>query len=139
MNYFRLGCMNDMNTDLPPDARAELEARVTAMLLGELTAEEAAALREIIAHDAELAKLHDQLRLTLDLVRETAATPAGEMAEQPAPLRLSPARREALLASFKTVEMPQLAQARAARRSWVVPLAMAAAIILMATVLFRPR
>jgi anti-sigma factor RsiW len=50
-----------MNPELPPNPRAELEAKVTALLLGELSAEEAASVRELIAKDAELARLRDRL------------------------------------------------------------------------------
>ena len=119
--------------------RAELEARVTALLLGELSAEDAAALRQIISQDAALKQLHERLRLTLDLVRETTATSAGEISEQTAPLRLSPARREALLAHFKTVAPKELARPRARRVSLLVELAAVAAIVLIAAGLILPR
>jgi type II secretory pathway component GspD/PulD (secretin)/Mg-chelatase subunit ChlD len=120
-----------LNPELPPNNRAELEARVTAMLLGELSAEDATALRQTISQDAALAKLHERLRLTLDLVRETAATSAGGISEQTAPLKLSPARREALLAHFKIVSPKQLARPRARRVSLIVQLAATAAILLI--------
>jgi Mg-chelatase subunit ChlD len=120
-----------MTDPLPPNDREELEARVTALLLGELTAEEADALRQTLAQDAELAKLHERLRVTLDLVRETAAISAGALSEQPAPLKLSPARREALLAHFKTVKPAELARPRGRRVRWLVPLAAAAAVALV--------
>jgi len=128
-----------MKGELPDDKRAEVEARVTAMLLGELSEAETAELREILAKDAALAKWRDQLAVTLDLVRESTATSAGSQTESAGALRLSPARREALLAKFKTVELPTLAEHRKRRRSWVVPLAAAAAIMLMAAVLFHRR
>ena len=50
-----------MNPDSPRPPREELEARLTALLLGELPDEEAAALRELIAKDAQLAELHERL------------------------------------------------------------------------------
>ena len=46
-----------MNSDKPKTPREELEASLTALLLGELPAEKAAALRELMAKDAELVKL----------------------------------------------------------------------------------
>ena len=128
--------MNDEKT--PPDDRAELEARVTALLLGELSAEDAAAMRQIMARDAGLAKLHERLRLTLDLVRESAATPAGELTGQPVPLKLSPARREALLAHFKTLAPKELARPRAINTSRILELAAAVAILLVAAALLLP-
>jgi anti-sigma factor RsiW len=127
-----------MNNQPPPDDRAELEARVTALLLGELSAEDAAAMRQILARDAGLAKLHERLRLTLDLVRESAATPAGELTGQPVPLKLSPARREALLAHFKTLAPREFARPKARRMSLIVELAAAAAILLVAAGLLLP-
>ena len=56
-----------------PMKREDLEAKVTALLLGEMPDNEAALLRELIARDAGVARLHGQLKLTLDLLRETAA------------------------------------------------------------------
>jgi Mg-chelatase subunit ChlD len=118
-----------MNSDLTPNPRAELEARVTALLLGELSAEEAASLREMIAHDAELCRLRDRLSLTLDLLRETAATPVGKTPAPPAPLKLSPARRQKLLAQFKTIAPREFAHPFRRKISWLIPLAAAAAVV----------
>ncbi len=120
-----------MNPDLPPNPREELEAKVTALLLGELSAEEASSVREMIAKDADLARLQARLSLTLDLLRETAATPVGETPAQPAPLRLSPERREKLLAHFKTIKPKEFEKAKRRERSWLIPLAAAAALALM--------
>ncbi len=120
-----------MNPELPPDNRAELEAKVTALLLGELTAEEAAALRQMMSQDAALAQLQERLKATLALVRETAATSAGELSKQPAPLKLSPARREALLAHFKTIAPKEFAKPRPRVISRVVEWAAVAAILLI--------
>ncbi len=46
-----------MNPDSPQTPREELEARLTALLLGELPAEDAAALRVQLAQDPELTRL----------------------------------------------------------------------------------
>ena len=127
-----------MNPDLPPNPRAELEAKVTALLLGELSPEEAASVREMIAKDAELARLRDRLRLTLDLLRETVATPVGETPAQPASLKLSPARREKLLAQFKTVSPKEFASPSRRKISWLIPLAAAAAFAALLTVVIVP-
>src|ERR1019366_5349168 len=128
-----------MNPELPPDNRAELEAKVTALLLGELTAEEAAALRQMISQDAALAQLHERLKTTLVLLRETAATSAGELSEQPAPLKLNPARREALLAHFKTISPKEFAKPRKRMISRVVEWAAVAVILVMAAGVVLPR
>ncbi|MGO8698549.1 MAG: YfbK domain-containing protein [Limisphaerales bacterium] len=127
-----------MNPELPPNPRAELEAKVTALLLGELSAEEAASVRDMIAKDAELGRLRDRLSLTLDLLRETAATPIGETPAQRAPLKLSPARREKLLAHFKTVRPKEFASPSRRKTSWLVPLAAAAAFAALLTVVIVP-
>ncbi len=89
-----------MNPDQP--SREQIEARLTALLLGELPAEEAELLRWTIAQDADLQKLHDRLKLTIGLVRETLAQPEEASAGKTAPLRLSEERRRKLLAHFKT-------------------------------------
>jgi anti-sigma factor RsiW len=78
-----------MNPELPKDERAALESSLTALLLGELPHEQAAALHQKLAQDAELAKLYERLKQTINLVRETVASPAEQTASQPAPLKLS--------------------------------------------------
>lgn len=87
-----------MNSDAPKSLREELEARLCALLLGELPADEAALLREILAHDAELAKLHDRLKQTIDLVRETARSEVDTATQEV--LQLSEERRRRLTAAF---------------------------------------
>ena len=57
-----------MNPNQP--SREQIEARITALLLGELPADEAELLRWTISQDAELQKLHGRLLLTVGLVRE---------------------------------------------------------------------
>ena len=63
-----------MNPELPRNPREEMELRLTALLLGELSADEAAAVREAIAKDPELSKLHDDLKQTIHLVREATTS-----------------------------------------------------------------
>ena len=48
-----------MNSDQP--SRENIEARITALLLDELPADEAQLLRYTISQDAALKKLHDEL------------------------------------------------------------------------------
>ena len=60
-----------MNPNQP--AREEIEAKLTALLLGELPEEEAKLLRWAITQDPGLEKLHDRLKLAIGLVREVAS------------------------------------------------------------------
>jgi hypothetical protein len=83
-------------------SREHIEARLTALLLGELPEAEAELLRWAIAQDADLQKLHDELKSTIVLVRETVKPGTGQVQEESAPLKLSESRRSQLLAHFKT-------------------------------------
>jgi len=88
-----------MNPENPPSPRDELEVRLTALLMGELPPEEAAALEARLAAEPELAALHGRLRKAMELLREATTLP-----EQPAPttpVQLSSERRERLLAHFR--------------------------------------
>src|SRR5476649_175915 len=122
-----------MNPEKP--SREEIETKLTALLLGELPAEEAQLLRWAISQDAALAQLHDRLKLTIGFVREVAAHPAEAAPAQTAPLKLSDERREKLLAHFKTIapgEFVPLVPPLKKRREISPLLAMAAAIALIA-------
>ena len=102
-----------MTPEFPPNnPRAELEARLTAFILGELPAHDAAALRQTIDDDTELAALCERLSAAHKLVREAVASPAEPAKESAAPLRLSEARRQKLLAQFKTVAPKEFAPQR---------------------------
>jgi Mg-chelatase subunit ChlD len=118
-----------MNPDIPMK-REELEAKVTALLLGELPDNEAALLRELIARDPGLARLQGQLKVTLELLRETAAAPEPLPA---APLKLSEAKREKLLAHFKTVAPKEFAPAPRRRISLLEAVAIIAAVAVLAS------
>lgn len=89
-----------MNPELPKNPREELELRVTALLLGELSTDEAAAVREAIAKNPELSKLHDDLKETIQLVRTATTSVSEPVTGQTTPLQLSEARRKKLLTSF---------------------------------------
>ena len=102
-----------MNPEFPPNnPRAELEARLTAFILGELPAHEAAALRQAMDEDTQLAALYERLKAASKLVREAAANPVEQTKDAPAPLRLSEERRQKLLAQFKTVAPKEFVHAR---------------------------
>src|SRR5437763_11275399 len=100
-----------MNPETPPSPRKDLEASLTALLLGELPADKAAALRQVMANDAELTRLYERLKLAIDLVRETAAAKPAEQTPAKSPaLKLSDSRRQKLLQHFKTVAPKEFAR-----------------------------
>src|SRR2546426_5171824 len=105
-----LGWRGLMNPEIPRTPREEMEARLTALILGELPAEQAFALGRTIEQDAELAKLYSRLKDTIGLVREAAASPANQGGAQSPPLKFSDQRRQKLLAHFKTVAPKAFAQ-----------------------------
>ena len=121
----------------PPNTpREELEVRLTALLLDELAAVEAAALHELIAKDTQLAELHERLKRAVELVREATATAAEPAPAPAAPLKLSDERRQKLLAHFKTIAPREFVPPQRRREwSWMVRLsAAAAAITLLAAI-----
>jgi Mg-chelatase subunit ChlD len=118
-----------MNPDAPKTPREELELRLTALLLGELPDEEAAAWRAAIATNPELAKLHDRLEKTVGLVREATAKVTEPASDQTAPLQLSDERREKLLAHFKTVKPKEFVPEKRKRKLRLVELAAAVTVL----------
>ena len=120
-----------MNPEQPQTPREELEVRLTALLMGELSPEEAAAMQTLMANDAELTALHARLRQAIGLLREAIAIP--EHPETPVPVQLSSERRERLLAHFKNPTPVAAAVIVKPRREWrsLVPLALAASLILV--------
>ena len=118
-----------MNPEMPQKPQDDLEASLTALLLGELPHEQAAALHQKLAQDAELAKLYERLKQTINLVRETVASPAAQTADQPTPLKLSDQRRQKLLQHFKTVAPKEFAPPRRRAMPWLVPVGIAAALV----------
>jgi anti-sigma factor RsiW len=109
-------------SQLPPEERA---LRFTALLLDELSAEEAEQVRQAIAADAELAREFERFRQTIELIRETSAM-ERKVSTDGTPLRLDDSRRQKLLETFKQpaprVEAPR-------RRRWYVPASIAAALV----------
>jgi Mg-chelatase subunit ChlD len=107
-----------MNPDAPlppPDAR---EARLAALLHGELPAAEAEALRAEIAADPALAALFRRLSLAHELARETIRSPEPKELSKPEPIQLSPERRAALLAKFKETPANVMPLPAPARKAW---------------------
>ena len=97
---FDVDSANTMNPDNP--SREEMEAKLTALLLGELSEEEARMLRWAISQDPALARLLGQLKRTIGIVREVSVKPAESDSAQGTPLKLSEERRKKLLAHFQT-------------------------------------
>ncbi len=118
-----------MNPDTPLSPREELEIRLTALLMGELSAEDAAALQKQIDGDPALADLHARLRHAMELLREASALP--ESPAHPVPAQLSVEKRERLLAHFKAPAPAPSVVIVKPRRDWkpYVPLGLAASLI----------
>src|SRR5687768_14857889 len=113
-----------MKTDFSKLPREEVEARITMMLVGELSADEARELMEFVAGDTELMRVHDELKATIGMVREATAVGAKE--------KISEDKREALLASFKVVSVETREQAKR-HTPWMELAVIAACLALLAT------
>jgi Mg-chelatase subunit ChlD len=119
-----------MNSDKPSNPGEELEIKITALLMGELSSDEASALREQLAGNAELQSLHTRLTNAFDLLR--AAVPLDDKIEQITPARLSNERRERLLRRFKATAAPHPAIVPITKKrwTWLAPLSWAAAFVI---------
>jgi Mg-chelatase subunit ChlD len=127
-----------MNPESPKNPGEDLELRITALLLGELSEDEASALRQTIAQDAELSRLHDRLKFAIELARETTAAPAEEEMTRPDALKLAPERRAKLLAAFAAPKIVKLAAARRAHRRELLALAAMLAVLLAVASVLLP-
>jgi uncharacterized protein YegL len=127
-----------MNTEFPTDPRSALEASLTALLLGELPHDQAAALHQRLAQNAELAALYERLKVTVALVRETFATPTAQAAAPLLPLRMEERRRQKLLQQFKTVAPREFAQPRRRTTSWIIPAVCTLACVVLISTLMLP-
>ncbi len=105
----------------------ELEAKISALLLGELEAAEAAEVRATIAADPELRRLRDRLQQTIGLVREATVRQPEIASASPLAVQLSEPRRAELLKRFKVLPLAEQA-AKGPTRSWWVPIAAAAGL-----------
>jgi Mg-chelatase subunit ChlD len=128
-----------MNSDSPKNPGEELELRITALLLGELSDDEASALRRTIAQDAELGRLHDRLKFAIELARETSTSPTEEEMAKPEELKLAPERRAKLLATFAAPKIVKLAQQRRTRRELLALAAMVVGLLAVAGLLVMNR
>lgn len=111
-----------------PNTPEELEAQVTALLLGELSPEEAARVRSAIEREPELAEVHDRLEATIQLVSEAIKAPESSL-NGPEPLVLRAEKRAALLDSLRTTPIPP--RPARARDHWNLSLAIAALFVIL--------
>ncbi|MCX6883925.1 MAG: hypothetical protein NTX27_02660, partial [Verrucomicrobia bacterium] len=118
-----------MNPDLPKTPKLDLEERLTALLLGELTEVEATALRDWVATNPEAGRAMERLQQVVTLLREAQSAKAGETPAET--LRLSDSRRGALLQQFKTVQPAVFRQPVPQRRSQLLPISIAAAFFIV--------
>lgn len=122
-----------MNPELPPSPQEALEQKITALVLGELSVEEATALRAKISADPELTDLVKRLERAVGLVRTaTQEVPSNEIVEE---LRLNSQRRESLLAHFKTAAPVEFQQPSLRRFPWLELAAALAICAVLAAIL----
>lgn len=141
-----------MNPAPPHSPAPDPEARLTALLLGELSPAEAAEVQAELTRRPEWLDLFTRLARTLPLVREAVRPPGIPHADpdsgtappvQPPEVpRLAPERRAALLAAFKTVTPPPdfVAAARPVKRQtpWLALAAVLAALLVVGGGLLLP-
>jgi anti-sigma factor RsiW/uncharacterized protein YegL len=124
-----------MKPDFPQSPQDAREARLTALLLGELTSAEAAEVRTALAQDAELSRLYERLKQTVDLVRTATASADEKASPQPVPLRMSAEKREKLLQQFRVITPRDLSGHQHRRFRWVIPASLAAAVMGLLTLI----
>ncbi len=124
-----------MKTAFPPNPPEEHEVRITALLQGELSADESAQVRNEIGRNPEMQRLHDRLQLTMSILKATLAS-TDRSVSMSVP-RLSEDRRQRLLGHFKASpavtsrETPKFRShtAHRWRMPWYVPMSLAALVI----------
>ncbi len=117
-----------MNESSPPP-HDEFEVRITAYLLGELDADQAAEIAERLQHEPELRQLADRLKKTIELLE----VPFSEKdAAEPVPeFRFDSDRREALLAQLSAPPAPAEEPRRSSAIPWYMPIGIAASLALL--------
>ena len=126
-----------MNPEIPHDMSDQIETRITALLLGELSADEAALLKMTLAAQPELQALHDRLKQTIERVGE--AVPRNSQQGRLPELRLSEDRRRVLLDRFQSptrsmeVVRSNVVGSRHPSLPWYLPMALAASLMLALT------
>lgn len=128
--------MND-DTNLHPWIEPELEARLTALVLGEASDFERDELERLVADRPELGLYQKRLEAMHRMLREVAK---GESAEEQGEWKLSPERRTVVLARLSgSTRVPESKNATATKRSpWTISprfLAVAATIVFVGLML----
>ena len=118
--------MSSDSQDQTPDQR---ETQLTALLLGELPADKAEALRKAMELDPALAARCQRLAATIDLVRTAVTVPVQPSPQPMIPLTLSPERRERILQHFKTAAPVEFTAPSRKELPWQFQLGLAAALV----------
>ena len=92
---------------------------------------------ETLEQDAELARLHERLKLTIELVRQATADAAAPPLAPAAPPWLTEDRRQKLLAQFKTVTPKEFAKPHRRRMRLEIRSAAAVLVALLALAVFQ--
>ncbi|MBL9135173.1 MAG: von Willebrand factor type A domain-containing protein [Verrucomicrobiales bacterium] len=110
--------MNDSFSQL---SRTDLEAKVTAMVLGELAPAEAAALQAWLAKDPELLEWQRRLERTLIRVREAVSNPGEPTGVALEARRLSEGRRDQLLQQLRRGRATHASEPSSGETTRVIP------------------
>jgi len=118
-----------MNTEAPNDFREQAEARIVALLLGEASPFEEAAVQDLIKQDPGLSAYYEEMKKVLSLVQAASGKGGVTGPAGPQP-RLTDARRAALL---QVLGQPAVVAAPIIplplwRRRWFMPAAIAASL-----------
>ena len=127
-----------MNPELPQDPNEQREAEVTALLLGELPQEKAAALLQAIERDPDLGRLHQRLKHAIELDRSISPGLDEQPGRESAHFIIFEQRRQRLLQQFKTLAPPEFARPSRPAREWLVPMAAALVVIVLGAGLLLP-
>jgi Mg-chelatase subunit ChlD len=127
-----------MNSEFPHTPREELEASITAMLLGELPSDKAFALGRAIEQDPELAQLYNRFKKTIELVHTAEKPDTNVTTADATPPKLNEQRRQELLQRFKTVAPKEFAETPPRRTRWLLEIAVAACIVFLMASLLLP-
>jgi Mg-chelatase subunit ChlD len=112
-----------------PEFDEQNEARITALLLGELSPAEEADLKSAIPKNPELALLHARIAQTIALLGKTLTENKNAPAVEPPEPKLSEGRRQLLLRQFRTVAPEEFKTSKSRGIPWFVPMGIAATLI----------
>ncbi|MBE7499962.1 MAG: von Willebrand factor type A domain-containing protein [Verrucomicrobiales bacterium] len=130
-----------MNPEPPNLPTSDPEVRLTALLLGELPPDEAAAVQQDLTRNPELARLHARLAQTIGLVRDAAHGAAARVPVPASEPKLAPELRDSLLAKLKTVVLPAVAPRPRTRHRpgfWLAAAAGVAVLLFLSAGLLLP-